>query len=196
MLGRVMKKFPFYVVCSAVAVLATSALAEETVYEIDPVHSTVLLKVKHLGVADAYGRFNEMSGEVRHHASDPAQSKMKFTLKAASIDTNNDDRDKHLRGPDFFNAGEFPELTFESTKVEKKSDTEYAVTGDFTVRGTTKPVTFDFKLGGTGQNMQGQEIFGGAAEFIVKRSDFGIDYLPQALGDDVTVIVSVEGIKQ
>jgi polyisoprenoid-binding protein YceI len=191
-----MKKFPLYVVCSAAAVLATSALAEETVYEIDPVHSTVLLKVNHLGVADAYGRFNEMSGEVRHNAEDPAQSKMKFTLKAASIDTNNDDRDKHLRGPDFFNAGEFPELTFESTKVEKKSDTEYAVTGDFTVRGTTKPVTFDFKVGGTGQNMQGQEIFGGATEFTVKRSDFGIDYLPQALGDDVTVMVSVEGIKQ
>jgi len=180
----------------ALAVLTTAAHAEETVYAIDPVHSTVLLKVNHLGVADAYGRFNELAGEVRHNAEDPAQGKIKFTVQAVSIDTNNEDRDKHLRGPDFFNAGEFPELTFESTAIEKKSDTDYRVTGDFTVRGTTKPVTFDFQVGGTGKNMQGQDIFGGGATFTVKRSDFGIDYLPQALGDDVTVIVSLEGIKQ
>ncbi len=80
--------------------------------------------------------------------------------------------------------------------MEKKGDGEFEVTGDFTVRGTTKPVTFEFEVGGTGKGMQGEDRFGGGAEFAVKRSDFGIDYLPQALGDDVEIIVSVEGIKQ
>ena len=181
----------------AAAVLAvSSARAEEVVYAIDPVHSVVLLKVDHLGLADAYGRFNEMFGEVRYNEADPEKSSMNFEVKADSIDTANEDRDKHLRGPDFFNAAEFPALTFKSTKVEKKGEKEFAVTGDFTVRGTTKPVTFDFELGGTGKGMQGEDRFGGCADFTVKRSDFGIDYLPQALGDDVEVIVSLEGIKQ
>lgn len=170
--------------------------AADVVYEIDPVHTTVLLKVKHLGVADAYGRFNEVAGEVRHNEAEPAKSSITFTVKAASIDTNNADRDKHLRGPDFFNAGEFSDLSFVSTKVAKKSDNIYEVTGDFTVRGKTLPVTFDFALGGTGKNIQQKDIFGGSAEFTVKRSAFGIDYLPQALGDDVTVIISLEGVKQ
>jgi polyisoprenoid-binding protein YceI len=173
-----------------------SARAAEAVYEIDPVHSVVLLKVKHLGLADAYGRFNEMSGTVRHNAEDPSQSSIEFTVQAASIDTANEDRDKHLRGPDFFNAAEFSTLTFKSAKVEKKGDNEYEVTGDFTVRGVTKPVTFDFEVGGTGKGMQGEERFGGETEFTVKRSDFGIDYLPEALGDEVEVTVSIEGVKQ
>jgi polyisoprenoid-binding protein YceI len=191
-----MKKF-FY--CSVVACALTavfSARAEEVVYAIDPVHSVVLLKVNHLGLADAYGRFNEMSGEVRYNEAEPEKSSINFEVKAESIDTANEDRDKHLRGPDFFNAAEFPTLTFKSTKVEKKNDNEFEVTGDFTVRGTTKPVTFEFKLGGTGKGMQGEDRFGGGAEFTVKRSEFGIDYLPQALGDDVEVVVSLEGIKQ
>lgn len=191
-----MKKSILCPVMAALLVAAGSARAEEAVYDIDPVHSVVLLKVKHLGLADAYGRFNEMTGTVRHHAEDPSKSSIEFEVQAASIDTANEDRDKHLRGPDFFNAAEFPQLTFKSTKVEKKSDDEYEVTGDFTVRGVTKPVTFEFEVGGTGQGMQGEERFGGGAEFTVKRSDFGIDYLPQALGDDVEVTVSVEGVKQ
>jgi polyisoprenoid-binding protein YceI len=191
-----MKKTILFPTVLAVLVAAVSARAEEAVYEIDPVHSVVLLKVKHLGLADAYGRFNEMSGTLRHNPEDPSKSSIEFEVPAASIDTANEDRDKHLRGPDFFNATEFPQITFKSTKVTKKSDEEYEVTGDFTVRGVTKPVTFEFEVGGTGKGLQGEERFGGGAEFTVKRSDFGIDYLPEALGDDVEVTVSVEGIKQ
>lgn len=179
-----------------VALTAFTVRAEEIVYEIDPVHSVVLLTVNHLGLTDAYGRFNEMTGTVRYNEEDPAASSIDFEVKAASIDTANDKRDEHLRGPDFFNSAEFPNLTFKSTKVEKKGDRQYEVTGDFTVRGVTKPVTFGFEVTGTGQGMQGEERFGGVAGFSVKRSEFGIDYLPQALGDDVGVIVSIQGVKQ
>lgn len=191
-----MKKTPFFPIVAVVVMAVCPAHAEEVVYAIDPVHSVVLLKVSHLGLADAYGRFNEMSGEVRYNEAEPEKSSISFEVKADSIDTANKDRDKHLRGPDFFNAAEFPVLSFKSTKVEKKGEKEYAVTGDFTVRGTTKPVTFDFELGGIGKGMQGEDRFGGGADFTVKRSEFGIDYLPQALGDDVEVIVSLEGVKQ
>lgn len=158
--------------------------------------SVVLRKVKHLGLAEACGRFNEMSGTLRHNAENPAKSSSEFEVPAASIDTANEDRDKHLRGPEFSNATEFPQITFKSTKVAEKSDEAYEVTGDFTVRGVTKPVTFEFEVGSTGKGLQGEERFGGGVEFTVKRSDFGIDYLPEALGDDVEVTVSVEGIKQ
>lgn len=191
-----MKRSSCISVLLATALPLGAARASEAVYEIDPVHSAVLLKVRHLGLADAYGRFNKMSGEVRYNEAEPEKSSINFEVAADSIDTANEDRDKHLRGPDFFNASEFPSLTFKSTKVEKKGDGEFEVTGDFTVRGTTKPVTFEFEVGGTGKGMQGEDRFGGGAEFAVKRSDFGIDYLPQALGDDVEIIVSVEGIKQ
>jgi len=191
-----MKKFLFPLMAAAAVVGVSSVQADEVVYDIDPVHSVVLLKVNHLGLADAYGRFNEMSGTVRYNAEDPAQSSMDFEVKAASIDTANEDRDKHLSGPDFFNSAEFPVLSFKSTNVERQAEGAYQVTGDFTVRGVTKPVTFDFKVGGTGPGLQGEERFGGGTTFTVKRSDFGIDYLPQALGDDVEVIVSVEGIRQ
>lgn len=191
-----MKTSVFSALLAASVLAAGSLRAEEVVYEIDPVHSVVLLKVRHLGLADTYGRFNQMAGEVRYNEAEPEKSKINFTVQAASIDTANADRDKHLRGPDFFNAAEFPELIFKSTKVVKKDDDEYEVTGDFTVRGETRPATFEFEFGGTGKGMQGEERFGGGTKFKVKRSDFGIDYLPQALGDEVEVIVSVEGVKK
>lgn len=183
-------------VCLAFASLVAPLAAAEEVYDIDPVHSTILLKVRHLGLADIYGRFNELSGQVRHNPEDPSKTTVSFEVKAASIDTNNADRDKHLRGPDFFNATEFPVLSFKSSKVEKKDDDKFQLTGDITVRGVTKPLTFDFDFGGSGKGMKGEDRFGGAAEFEVKRSDFGIDYLPQALGDEVKAIISLEGVKK
>lgn len=189
-------KYRTHIPALLLLILAAPLSAAEEVYDVDPVHSTVLLKVRHLGLADVYGRFNEVSGQVRHNPEDPSQTSIYFEARAASIDTNNTDRDKHLRGPDFFNAAEFPLISFKSTKVEKKEEDEFLVTGDFTVRGVTKPVTFEFDFGGTGKGMKGEQRFGGAADFTVKRSDFGIDYLPQALGDDVDVIVSVEGVKK
>lgn len=178
------------------AAVASHARAAESVYQIDPVHSVVLLKVKHLNVANAWGRLNDLSGEVRYNEEAPEKSSIAFEAKTASIDTANEKRDKHLRGPDFFNAAEFPSITFKSTKVEKKDDDEFEVTGDFTVRGVTRPVTFEFEVVGRGKGMQGEERIGGETKFKVKRSDFGIDYMPDGLGDEVGVIVSVEGIKQ
>lgn len=186
----------FALIPALLLIPTATLLAAEEVYEIDPVHSTVLIGVRHLGLADAYGRFNEMSGEVRHDPDDPSKTAISFALRAASIDTNSADRDKHLRGPDFFNAAEFPALTFKSNSVKKKNGGTFEVTGDFTVRGVTRPVTFDFDFAGTAKGMKGEDRFGGSAKFEVKRSDFGIDYLPQALGDEVSVIVSVEGIKK
>ncbi len=183
---------------AAVGLFSSSLQAQEVVYQIDPVHTYVLARVKHLNVANSWGRFNDVSGEVRHNPADPSKSSVNFEIKAGSIDTANAKRDEHLRGPDFFNAKEFPLITFKSTKVRKDDDddNEYIIEGDLTVRGVTKPVRTEFELVGTGKGLQGEERFGGELDFTVRRSDFGIDYLPDALGDEVKILVSVEGIKQ
>jgi polyisoprenoid-binding protein YceI len=178
----------------ALAALVSTGRADT--FQIDPVHSSVLFKVKHLGVADFYGRFNEIAGTVNFDPSDAGKDSIVAEVKVESVDTHEEKRNQHLKSPDFFNAKQFPTITFKSTKVEKKSAVEYAVTGDFTLHGVTKPVTFTFKKGGVGTGMKGETRMGGEAEFSVKRSDYGMTFMQNGLGDEVGIILSLEGVKQ
>ncbi len=165
-------------------------------HEIDPMHSTVLLKVKHLGASTAWGRINTLSGYVQLDPADAAKSKVSLTAYVNSLDTNNQKRDAHLKGPDFFNAQQFPEVTFNSTAVTKKDDTHYEVTGNFTVLGVTKPVTTTVEVVGSGKNRQGETVTGFDTSFTIKRSDFGMNFMVGPLGDDVTIMVSLETVKR
>lgn len=182
------------------AILALSQIpstqAQESVFRVDPVHSTVLAKILHLNVGNSYARFNEIDGTIKINESNPESSSLDFTIKADSVDTNNEKRDQHLKGPDFFNAKQFPVITFKSTSVKKVDDKEFEVTGDLTLKGVTKPVTVELDFIGRGKGMQGEERAGGEATFKIKRSDFGMDYMQGPLGDEVDIIVSVEGIKE
>jgi polyisoprenoid-binding protein YceI len=179
------------------AVLAFSTARAADTYKVDAVHSTVLLRITHLEASYAYGRFNDIEGSVVFDDADPAKSAVQLTIKAASIDTANAKRDDHLRGPDFFNVKQFPVITFKSTSVKRATDKTYEIAGDLTVKGVTKPVTTTFTVVGAGKKgMQGEIRSGGEAVFTVKRSDFGITYGPGALGEDVQITVSIEGVKQ
>jgi polyisoprenoid-binding protein YceI len=185
---------------SAAAVTAGSALLASSssvapvaadAFEVDAVHSAVMYKVKHLGAAWNFGRFNDFTGSF---ALEDGGS-IEITVKADSVDSANKKRDDHLRSPDFFSTKEFPEITFKSKSMTKTGDNTFDVTGDLTLRGTTKPVTLKVEKTGEGQGRGGSTVAGMYAEFTVKRSDFGVSYSVGPIGDEVTLIVSLEGTK-
>ncbi|MCA9250732.1 MAG: YceI family protein, partial [Phycisphaerales bacterium] len=128
-------------------------------------------------------------------ADNPADSSFDVVIKTESVDTNNKKRDGHLKSPDFFNAREFPTISFKSTKVEKGEKDTLKVTGDLTCHGVTKSITIDVVQTGAASGPQG-ESKGIEAIFTIKRSEFGMEYGLEALGDDVRVIVALEGGKR
>lgn len=176
---------------TAAAGLAASATAAAGAFTVDGVHSSVVFKVKHAGVADFYGRFNKVEGSFNLDAA--SASALNISIDTASIDSNNSDRDKHLKGTDFFAAAEFPKITFVG-KEFKGSGTSYEVKGDLTMHGVTKSITVNASDTGRG-SMQGKSIAGLGATFTIKRSAFGMTYGIEkgALGDEVTIMVGLEG---
>ncbi len=183
-----------FVTLAAMASGSAVAPAAET-YSADPVHSSVVFRVKHMNTSYAWGRFNNMSGSFTLDPADPSKSKMAFTVKAASVDSNSKERDNHLKSPDFFNAVQYPEITFASKSVAKASN-GYQVDGTLTFHGVTKPLSFLIVPTGTGKDMKGHPISGIDTNFVLKQSDFGITKMAAAIGDEVNVIVSIEGVKK
>jgi polyisoprenoid-binding protein YceI len=179
------------------AVLLSSAglTAHADTFKIDPVHSSIVFSIKHLGVTDFYGRFNDASGTIVFDKADPSKSSVEVSIPVESIDTKNGKRDQHLRSPDFFNAKQFPMIVFKSKSVEGSGDT-YKATGDLLLHGVTKPLTLEIKRGPDGPGMEGEVRGGGETRFTIKRSDFGMNFMQGGLGDQVTVLLSIEGVKQ
>jgi polyisoprenoid-binding protein YceI len=165
-------------------------------YVIDAAHSGVTFQISHMGVSYIPGRFNEFSGNFTIDTSDPAKSSFSLTIKTESVDTNNSKRDEHLRAPDFFNAKQFPTITFASTAV-KAVEGGYEVTGDLTMHGETKPITFSLKGGKTAE-FPPKVIRTGftSPQIVIKRTDFGVGKPMPVLGDDVYIAVSFEGTKK
>lgn len=180
---------------AALLAFGVTAPAADT-YQVDPVHSSVMFSIQHAGVTDFHGSFNELNGTVVFDAADPSKSSVDLTVPVASVDSRHPKRDAHLKSPDFFNAEKFPAITFKSTKVEAAGDDTFKVTGDFTLLGVTKSITVDFKKGKEGKGMQGEIRGGGETRFSIKRSDYGMNFMPDMLGDEVSLVVSVEGVKQ
>jgi polyisoprenoid-binding protein YceI len=164
-------------------------------YKIDPVHSAVVFRCQHLGVSYAYGVFNDISGSFTFDEANPANSRCQVEIKTESIDTNNAKRDQHLKGPDFFDAKRYPTLKFVSTSVEKAGD-KYTLTGDLTMHGVTKRVTAPMEYVGSAKDPWGGFRCGFEVMFTVKRSDFEMKNMIGPVGDEVRVIVSIEGIKE
>lgn len=172
----------------------TAAKADD--YTIDPVHSGVSFQILHLGVSYIQGRFNDFSGSFTIDTGDPAKSAFSLSINTSSIDTNNSKHDDHLRSPDFFNAKQFPTISFKSTSVKPISG-GYEVTGDLTLHGDTKPVTFSL-TGGKMTEFPPKVSRTGftAPQIVVKRSDFGVGKPMPVLGDEVYVTISIEGTKK
>ena len=175
--------------------VATPVRAADT-FTVDPVHSSVLFRVKHLGVGYIYGRFNQYSGTFAFDDKNPADCKLEMEVKIESIDSANTDRDKHLKGPDFFNAKEFPTMSFKATRMKASDEKNYEVTGDLTIHGVTKQVTVKLERVGTGKDPRsGKPRTGWETVFTINRSDFGVKGFLPAIGDEVRIIVAIEGVQ-
>ena len=166
------------------------AAAAASTWEIDGVHSSVVFKVRHMGVAPFFGRFNQISGSVVVNDEKPAESKVELTIPTDSIDSNNAGRDKHLKSPDFFNAEEFPEIKFVSKTVSKDGK-NWKVDGELSLHGVTKPVSVKVEQVGTGETRMGKRT-GFDVAFTIKRSDFGMNGMLDGIGDEVQVMAGIE----
>jgi polyisoprenoid-binding protein YceI len=167
-------------------------------YVLDPAHTSATFRIEHLGISWVSGRFDDISGKCAIDKADPTQSTFEVTIKPASIDTNQAQRNEHLRSKDFFDVKQFPDMTFKSTSVKKAADADavYEVTGDFTMHGVTKPVTFLLRGGKEAEFPKGTQRIGFFTEFSLKRSDYGMDKMPTAIGDAVKIAVSFEAVKK
>ena len=145
-------------------------------FNLDKAHSDVSFSTKHMMVTTVRGKFNAAEGFLNLDIDDPAASSGSFTVKTASIDTGQDQRDGHLRSADFFDAENFPEMRFTSTKVEPRGRDGYAVTGDLTIKGVTRPVTFDVEFLGLYQSMVGARRAGFHAATKINREDYGLTW--------------------
>lgn len=186
-----------FAVLFAGLLLAHATVTAAESYDVDPVHSTVIFKIQHFGAGFTYGRFNTLEGKFDYDAADVTKSSVEINIKAESVDTGNEARDKHLKGA-FFNTAQFPMISFKSTKVEKTDkDGVMKVTGDLTLMGVTKSVSLDVKHTGAAEDPMKKYRRGFETSLVIKRSDYGMKTgLDMNIGDEVTLTIALEGIKK
>lgn len=175
--------------------LSASALAADE-YKIDPVHSAVAFSVKHMVVNTVHGRFNDFTGTILLDEKDPSKSSVDVSIKTASVNTDNTQRDGHLKSADFLDAAKYPEITFKSNSVEKKAD-GFVAHGTLTIRGVSKNVDLPFKLNGP-INAMGGKLLGAEASLTINRQDYGVSWSKTLDGgslvvsNDVKIDINVE----
>jgi polyisoprenoid-binding protein YceI len=165
--------------------------AEPIHYKIDTVHSGISFKIRHI-VSNTPGDFTDFTGSVVFDEANPANSSAEATIQVSSVDTRNEKRDGHLQSEDFFNAAQFPALTFKSTNWAKVDDTHYKVTGDLSFAGQSHPVTLDVTYLGQYDN-NGTLVGGWEGTTTIKRSDWGMSYGTPAVGDEVEIELNIAG---
>jgi len=182
------------------SLLATPLFAQEAapdVFGVDKAHSSTAFKVRHM-MSNVTGNFRDFDAVITLDRENPAKSSVEFTIQSTSIDTDNNNRDEHLRSPDFFEVAKYPTITFKSKSVKPKSKTEFVVTGDLTMHGVTKRITLPVTFLGFGKDPRGNEKGGFEIETTLNRKDFGIvwnraiDEGGVLLGDDVKVSIDLE----
>ena len=160
---------------------------------IDKTHSNAHFRVQHLGAGRFWGRFNDVDGAISWTPGSKDDLEFDITIDVESVDSGVEQLDKHLKSPDFFNAKEFPSMSFKSTSASRTGDDLWKVKGDLTIHGVTRPITADVQWLGSNTTKRGRKV-GFEASFMIKRSEFGMNYGVEqgALGDEVDVIVAME----
>lgn len=191
-----MRKFP---ILAALLVLGAPGLALASAWEFDAAHSAVQFKVRHLMVSDVRGDFEKVSAVIHYDEKDITRSRAEVTIDASSINTRIQQRDDHLRSPDFLDAAKYPTIAFKSKRVEKSGEGRLKVTGDLTLRGVTKEIALDVE-GPTPavKDMQGNLRVGGQATGKILRKDFGLTWNKALeaggvlVGDEVEIIIDLQ----
>jgi polyisoprenoid-binding protein YceI len=179
--------------------MSTTAISK---WAIDPTHSEVHFKVKHLVISTVSGSFKTFSGEASFEGDNLENAKIHFSIDPASIDTNQEQRDGHLKSADFFDAANYPAITFESTSLKQVKGDHYKLSGNLTMKGVTKPAEVDVESGGTAVDGYGNTKMGFEVTGIVKRKDFGLTWnsVTEAgsvvVGEDIKFIANIQLAKQ
>jgi len=181
---------------AAAIVLPTQALAEKYVIDTEGAHAFILFRIQHLGYSWLSGRFNTFSGSFEYDENNPEKASVKVDIDVASIDSNHAERDKHLRGEDFLDVGKYPKASFVSTSFKDNGDGTAVLTGDFTLRGITKPVTIAVEHIGHGSDPWGGYRRGFEGTTRIALADYGIKYNLGPKSKEVELTLSVEGIRQ
>jgi polyisoprenoid-binding protein YceI len=177
-------------------------MATLTKWVIDPMHSEVQFKVKHLVISTVTGFFKSFEGTLETENDDFEDASISFALNIDSIDTNQTQRDEHLKSAEFFDAAQHPQITFKSTSFKKTSDDEYALVGDLTVKGVTKSVKLAAEFGGSADDFYGNTKAGFEVTGKINRKDFGLtwDGITEAgsivLGEDIKLLINIQLAKQ
>lgn len=151
-------------------------MAYNGTFELDPTHTTIGFVARHAMVTKVRGSFSDWTSEVRIDEANPENSVVNVTVKTASINSNNEDRDGHVRGEDFFNVEQYPDMTFKSTKVEFQGENAAKIAGDLTIKDITKPVELDVEIFGSEVDPWGQTRVGFDASTDINRKDWGLEW--------------------
>jgi polyisoprenoid-binding protein YceI len=176
--------------------------ANKTKWVIDPSHSEISFKVKHLMISNVKGVFREFAATVYTEGSNFLTSDIEFSMKPASVDTTDPNRDGHLKSADFFDTEKFAEITFKGTGLEKKGESEYVLSGDLAIKGISKPVKLDVEFGGVMKDPWGNEKAGYTLEGKINRKDWGLNWNAALetggvlVSDEVKLSCEVELLKQ
>ncbi len=174
-----------------------SATVEAATYTLDPYHTTLGFRIRHMGIAFVEGEFDQFEGQVTFDPADLAATRANVTVQMASVDTDVEPRDNHLRSADFFEVETYPTMTFASTGAMPTADGHFKLVGDLTIKGVTRPVVFDAVVGGPIADGENQRV-GFHATATIDRRDFGVTYgqtLPggfPAIGHEVKLVLDVE----
>lgn len=181
----------------ALSLFSAPAFAQATEWAVDAAHAHVGFTVPHMVISEVEGEFKKFSGKVALDEKDLTKSTVEFTIDVASVDTDNADRDKHLVGPDFFDAAKYPQIVFKSSKI-KKAGKGYKVTGALTIHGVTKEVTLDVTLSEAITNPWGKQVRGVKVSGKLSREAFGVSWNKAldkggvVVGDEVTLDIKLE----
>ena len=182
-----------------VLITASTTLAADK-YNIDPAHCHIGFSVRHLVINNIRGRFTDYAGSISYDEQDITRSSVEITIKAQSVNTDVQPRDEHLRTSEFFDVAKFPDITFKSTRVEKRGS-GFAAIGIFTMHGVAKEITIPFKINGK-SNFQGGTHLGVEGTVVIDRRDFGMSWSATldngglVVGNDVTIELNIEAVKR
>ncbi len=167
-------------------------------YGIDPSHTSIVFGINHLGYSFTYGRFNRVNGSFVWNNANPATGQFQLAIEAASLDTNDVKRDEHLRGPDFFNAKQFPVISFQSMSIapQQGAPDKFTVSGNLTIHGITRQISLPLQKLGEGNGPYGNYRCGFLCQTSFKRSDYGMTTMIPNIGDEVAITISFEGLRQ
>lgn len=180
-----------------IALMLMTATVPAAQWNIDRTHSTIGFEVSHMVISTTTGKFKDFSGTAQFDPENLAEGSVEFTVQVASVDTENEKRDGHLRSPDFFEAEKFPTMTFKSKKVISGAENKFKLVGDLTIKDVTKEVTLDCKFKGTVKFMKTTKA-GFSASTTINRQDFGLSYNQVldagglAVGNDVDIVLELE----